>query len=84
MTHKKAIKQLTNVVIYHQGKCTREALDMAIEALKKQVPMKPNDKFNVPYCVLTYGICPSCGLGVNSDMKFCSECGQALDWSVSE
>lgn len=51
---------------------------------EKQEPKKPNNKFNVPYAIIAYGICPSCGLGVNSNMKFCSECGQAIDWSVSE
>jgi endogenous inhibitor of DNA gyrase (YacG/DUF329 family) len=25
--------------------------------------------------------CPSCGLTVNKYVKFCSYCGQALDWS---
>lgn len=40
MTVKEAIKQLSSVTIYHQGECTREALDMAIEALEKQIPKK--------------------------------------------
>lgn len=84
MTYEEAIKQLSNVTIYYQGECTREALDIAISATKKQMPIKPNDKFNVPDYVLAYGICPSCRLGVNSDMKFCSECGQAIDWSNDE
>lgn len=65
-------------------KAVEEACLIACKALEKQIPKKPNDKFNVPHYVLAYGICPSCGLGVNSDMKFCSECGQAIDWEVSE
>lgn len=84
MTYEEAIKQLSNVTIYHQGECTREALDIAINAIKKQIPIKPNDKFNIPYDILACGICPSCSLGVNSDMKFCSECGQAIDWGEEE
>ena len=67
----------------HNGKMC-EKVQLALEALEKQIPKKPNGKFNVPNYVLAYGICPSCGLGVNSDMKFCSECGQAIDWGEDE
>lgn len=100
MTHEEAIKILhpdTTLmalaeVEYFGGfngkeakiKAVEEACVVACEALEKQIPKKPNDKFNVPYDVLACGLCPSCGLGVNSYMKFCSECGQAIDWSVSE
>lgn len=84
MTYEEAIKQLSNVTIYHQGKCTREAIDMAVEALKKQMPKMPIEKFQVPYDPLECGLCHSCNEGVNSDMDFCSVCGQALDWGESE
>lgn len=86
MTNEEARKTLKEIKpIPNDGfKIIADAYDMAIEALEKQIPKKPNDKFNVPYAIIAYGICPSCGLDVNSDMKFCSECGQAIDWSVSE
>ena len=32
-------------------------------------------------CVVDKDTCPSCGLTVNRYVKFCSYCGQALDWS---
>lgn len=85
MIHEEAIRVLN--AIRDEGGWTANAYDsltLAIEALEKQIPKKPNDKFNVPGYVLAYGICPSCNRGVNSDMKFCSECGQAIDWEVSE
>lgn len=86
MTYEEAIKILTELkpIPVDGFKIIAKAYDLAIEALEKQIPKKPNGKFNVPDYVLAYGICPSCGLGVNSDMKFCSECGQAIDWSDDE
>ena len=82
MTYEGAIKILTELkpIPIDGFKIIAEAYDLAIDALEKRMPKKPNDKFNVPYDILACGICPSCGLGVNSDMKFCSECGQAIDW----
>jgi len=53
------------------------ALDMAMEALKKQQPKKPVKRgetlFNCPNCSRRY-------MGVFMNPRFCSECGQALDW----
>lgn len=86
MTHEEAIKQLTNVVIYHQGKCTREALDIAINAIKKQIPMKPLHEHKNYYCP----ICREDGWmlwddAIPNDMdSFCGKCGQAIDWGVDE
>lgn len=58
-----------------------EALDMAIEALEKQIPKKPipnsHDMFGIKCC-----ICPVCSCHVYSTSNsFCHRCGQALDWS---
>ena len=68
----------------------REAKLMAIEALEKQVPMKPKK--------LTYKLllddgwiyeCPTCGCAcgenkyhpeVTKDDMYCTQCGQAIDW----
>ena len=83
MTVKEAIKQLTDVTIYHQGQCTREALDMAIDALEKQIPKKPLHEHKNYYCP----ICKENGWmlwddAIPNDMdNFCGKCGQAIDWS---
>ena len=64
------------------------ALDMAIEALKKQIPKKPTfegDGFdgngNITYDTW---ICPCCEEEYEvdyDDHKYCPWCGQMIDWS---
>ena len=57
------------------------ALDVAIQALEKQIPKKPHknfEKFSGVWC--------SCGkyLGKGyfvDKTSYCSDCGQKLDWS---
>ena len=62
------------------------------EALKKQITKKPLDICTpVVTCVVTWGLCPICKGELNKlgnqphrifkDTKYCSDCGQALDWS---
>lgn len=68
-----------------------EALDIAIEALEKQLPKKPKEmKYEL---LIEYGwkyACPTCGCAcgenmyhydVTKDDMFCTQCGQLLDWS---
>ena len=65
-------------------KGTIMALDMAIKALEKQIPKKPNknfEKFSGVWC--------SCGkyLGKGYFVDkpiYCPNCGQKLDWSDEE
>lgn len=53
----------------------------AIEALKKQVPQKPNEIRDVGNTIkYKDGYC-SCGNEVCSGIRYCSDCGQRLDWS---
>ena len=67
-----------------------DALIMAVEALKKQVPMKPK---KLAYKLLLDAgwiyECPSCGCAcgenkyhseVTQDDIYCTQCGQMLDW----
>ena len=79
MTYEEAIKQLNSVTIYYGGKCTRTSLDIAIEALEKQIPKKAPNHDGM--------VCPSC----NSKARYghpyeyyCPHCGQAIDWSDDE
>ena len=32
-------------------------------------------------CIVDENRCPSCGVKVSRHIKFCTDCGQALDWS---
>lgn len=62
-----------------------EADELAIEALKKQIPMKPivtlpNWKKGIPFSV----DCPTCGNYLTTKVKRCEECGQLIDWSDYE
>lgn len=67
-----------------------EALKIGISALEKQVPKKviwksaKNGKIYAFY----WACCPNCGNDIcdedNVEIKFCTDCGQALDWSDSD
>ena len=53
-----------------------EALDVAIQALEKQIPKKPIYESKMPRC-------PSCRSWIQNNesiQKYCNFCGQALDW----
>lgn len=54
-----------------------EAIDVAIEAMRKQIPEKPTS--------MLMGIsfafkCPNCGVRLDEYIHHC-ECGKAIDWS---
>ena len=83
MTYEEAIKLLNSVSIYHIDKYTTYAIDLAIEALDKQILKKPIEKYT-DYDGTEAGLCPFCNEGVDEKMNFCSYCGQAIDWSDDE
>lgn len=66
-----------------------EAVEIARQAIEKQIPKKPyfrEEEGSKGYA------CPSCDMGVEIRLfqggcvkeEFCSCCGQALDWSVTQ
>lgn len=70
----------------HGGDCggedkVNEAINIAIQALEKQVPKKPTQlNGKIRYCEMFK--CPSCGCEFSGRVsKFCFRCGQKLDWS---
>lgn len=73
------------------GKIVIEAHELAIDALQKQIPQKPNiegdgydDKGNLIYDTW---ICPNCEKRYETeydDYKFCPECGQKIDWNSED
>ena len=88
MTYEEAIKILTELkpIPVDGFKIIAKAYDLAIEALEKQMPKKPistKGKYGHTECVC-------CGWVVESfcgDLEqypFCPNCGQAIDWEVSE
>ena len=58
-----------------------EAIQIAIQALEKQIPKKPyKDNENGVY---EKDHCPTCHRSLFPNDHHC-ECGQAIDWSVEE
>ena len=83
MTTKKAIeilKRVDELECKFEGYTT--ALDIAVQALEKQLPKKPIVK---PYFYGKKYYCSECQHYIcaeyNTKEFYCSRCGQALDWS---
>ena len=91
MTESEAIKELHKI----RPRCgiipqkRAEALDVAIQALEKQIPKKPIMKQYFEDLEDEYLCCPTCGEiltdRIPSDNKtfyfHCMNCGQKFDWS---
>ena len=94
MTESEAIKELHKIRprggIIPQKRA--EAIDVAINAIEKQIPKKPEyeaDGYADGELVYDYAKCPICGhdfeYGINDwGCEYCSDCGQKLDWSDEE
>ena len=97
MTAEKAIEQLNSLMNDRENHVHRddfddmflqdiEALKVGISALEKQVLKKPIVKLSYIcgkkyYCSeCKHYICADC----NTKKSYCSNCGQALDWSDSD
>lgn len=67
----------------------QKALKRAVKALKKQIPRKMNNLSEVyldfgvgkKIKVGAYGNCPNCNYNIDIVSKYCTRCGQKLDWS---
>ena len=82
MTNEEAIKKLKEAICYTPYRYG-EAFEMAIEALKKQIPKKPSlYTTEFPSCCRVTK-CSTCGkeFGFNYGFNYCEDCGQAIDWS---
>ena len=94
MTESEAIKELHEIRpiggIIPQKRA--EAIDMAINALEKQIPKKPIMKPYYEDMEEEYLCCPTCGEILtdripldNKDFYFhCLNCGQKLNWGSDE
>lgn len=60
-----------------------EALDVAIQALEKQIPKKPikKERSGIVYCVCGNFIGYKSPKNGKIPFKYCPNCGQKLDWS---
>lgn len=103
MAENEAIEKLKNMRLYMQitdknndCKFTEDdykANEMAIQALEKQIPMKPifnhnlSDTLSLFHCECGNAIKVSHDIGImdkNNAPNYCSECGCKLDWSDEE
>ena len=58
-----------------------ESLDIAVSALEKQIPKKLRVEVDNRHGVRSlYYFCPSCNSFRMESRKYCSNCGQSLDW----
>lgn len=88
MTPQEAIDFIENEVQIDVRYCSDEKLNkteevfmLAKSALEKQVPQKTIEKIAVSIGTRIYGRCSKCNNATDSFANFCSNCGQALDWS---
>ena len=90
MTYEEAIKHFKSLqkryTKEHNGRMC-EKVNLALEALEKQVPKKPIIRKTEDYFgYVKYILCPNCEkveFGFNQPC-FCELCGQAIDWSDDE
>lgn len=61
----------------------KEAFQIAINALEKQIAKKPKDMYKTNY-VWDSAYCPVCNCGITARWGYCKFCGQKLDWSDEE
>lgn len=57
-----------------------EAIQIAIQALEKQIPKKPKNRYKTRY-IWDSAYCPICNCGITARWVYCQCCGQKLDWS---
>ena len=90
MTYEEAIKHFKSLqkryTKEHNGRMC-EKVNLALEALEKQVPKKPIIRKTEDYFgYVEYIICPNCEIVEfgHEHPCFCKLCGQAIDWEANE
>lgn len=88
MTEQQAIETIKYASAFNQDNSPLTiALDMAIKAMEKQIPKKPDlegDGYADGHLVYDTWICPRCGVKYEVDYEeydWCPDCGQRIDWS---
>lgn len=96
MTNEEAAKIIDNYEANGCGYChqggteVEEAFRVAVEAIEKQIPKKPNlwgDGYFDGEPVFDMWDCPRCGSTYEVDGEehdYCPHCGQHIDWRTEE
>ena len=84
MTEVEAIKVLEKEKAYmdsHGGDIQSKALDMAIDALEKQIAKGVYEAhfYREPLPIYRCPMCPN--TSIERNQEYCQDCGQKLDWS---
>ena len=77
---RKLIKLLENADSNVDWSTAIETLNMAVDALEKQIPKKVRIEHALP----KYGyasFCPNCDRMDIGGWSYCPDCGQAIDWN---
>lgn len=86
MTDNKAIKIIKNTNFLTNASDVMEAIELAIQALEKQIPQSPDyegDGYSNGKLVYDTWICPCCEQHYEVDYdnyEYCPHCGQHIDW----
>lgn len=85
MKLEEAIKQFEYRLAFHEYRNDVpeyfEAMQIAVESIKRQIPRRPEHAHHFGYCDYE---CPSCRMPIGmipKDAEYCKSCGQAIDWS---
>lgn len=87
MTNEDAIKILRTYAISSGVKQVKNAVFIAVNAIKKQIPKKIeiwNGQCACPNCNKLFGSYAQLKTLIHWEMPYCKFCGQALDWSDNE
>ena len=88
MTEREAVEELKGILeeateeensVCYVTDCDKEPLEMAIQALEKQMPTAPLNRGGIP----EMAYCPDCGEVVTKSANpvCCKWCGKMLDWN---
>jgi hypothetical protein len=89
MTEQETIERLEIYKNFDFSKGSKEAMQVAIKAIEKQIPKKPFKTMdeNNPYYKYMPWCCPCCRETLYEDTEwggqefaYCTECGQKLNW----
>lgn len=85
MKPEEAIKQFEDRLAFHKYRNGVpdyfEATKIAVEAIKRQIPRRPEHAYHFGYCDYE---CPLCHMPIGMiprDAGYCKYCGQAIDWT---
>jgi len=79
------LKESVTILSRANGKTIlKDAIDIAIEALEKQIAKKPRENSRKVIAGIDGANCGLCGGLIFNPSKYCNRCGQKLIWGNEE